>query len=76
MLHDKRIDPLWRGAHVQGARSRVYAYLAAHLGITNSDCHTGLFNIEQCRAAWRVLTGVTYSDVAAWAKDNYREATR
>jgi hypothetical protein len=74
LLHAKRIDPLWRGARVQGARSQVYAYLAAQLGIASRACHAGLFDIEQCRKAWRVLTGITYSDVATCAKDNYHEA--
>lgn len=52
----------------KAARVRVYAFLADRLGISSQDCHTGMFDLERCRQAWRVLTAVTYTDVRDWAK--------
>lgn len=75
-LHHERIDPLWKAAHLnypnpptkkqsvgqinRVARSRVYQFLADRMGIDGADCHTGMFTLEQCRAARRALDGVTY----------------
>lgn len=82
-LHHSRIDPLWKNADRssayqpeddrarkqirRAARVRVYAYLADRMGLTTDETHTGMFSIEQCRQAWRVLTGVTYPQIRAWA---------
>ena len=49
------------------ARTRVYEYLAAQLGLTRDQCHTGLFDIEACRRAWVALRGVSYAEIRAWA---------
>jgi hypothetical protein len=84
ILHDQMLDPLWKNAVVAGgyepedekariiivrtARSRVYDFLADRLVLTKEQTHTGLFDIETCRAAWRVLAGVTYPEIRAWAK--------
>lgn len=89
-LHHLRIDPLWRTADQaegynpeseearqkirKAARSRVYAYLAAKLGITDmSLCHTGEFTLEQCRMAWYALSQdeppkaiISYSAIRDW----------
>jgi len=37
------------------------------MGQTTDETHTGIFSIEQCRAAWRALTGVTCLQIRAWA---------
>ncbi len=84
ILHTRRLDPLWKNAaHTGGygrldeagekavrraARVRVYRFLAARMGLTEEQCHVGLFTVEQCRAAWETLKGVTYPDVRDWAK--------
>lgn len=89
-LHEQMFDPLWKTAVEAGgytettcqqrkrirqrARHRVYAYLADRLGLTRDECHIGMFNLEQCRAAWKALQGVTYAEIRAWAKDNERRA--
>lgn len=52
----------------QKARGRVYAFLAARMGLTTEECHIGHFDIEQCRAAWLALQGRTYAEIRAWAK--------
>lgn len=85
ILHEQMIDPLWMEADRSGlyrpedakaraiirgaARNRVYAYLAFHLGRAKADTHTGVFDLETCRQAWRVLNGVSYSQIRDWAKD-------
>ncbi|KAA2237813.1 hypothetical protein F0L46_08570 [Salinarimonas soli] len=56
----------------RAARSRVYAFLADRLGIPGAECHTGMFDLERCRAAWRALRGVTYREIRVWAQE--REA--
>lgn len=40
------LDRLW---HSAGARRRVYAALADHLGVELEDCHIGMFDVEQCQ---------------------------
>ena len=83
-LHQNVLDPLWQGAINEigyepedekaraiirnVARKRVYAFLAAKMGIRKDDAHTGLFDIEQCRRAWRILREVDYREIRAWAK--------
>ncbi len=56
------------------ARRRVYAYLGHKLGLTIDETHAGMFTIEQCRAAWVALKGVTYADVRAWWKEQHGAA--
>lgn len=84
MLHNEMLDPLWRNAVAAGdydpedekariiitrtARARVYAFLADRLGLTKDQTHTALFDLEQCRAAWRALRGVDYPTIRTWAK--------
>lgn len=66
LLHE-RLDALWRG-RVTGkgkARVRAYALLADRMGLERDECHIGNFTLEQCRAAWTALTGVTVADVDA-----------
>lgn len=46
-------DPLWRIDNSKkkkaAARTRAYQALAHILGITASECHIGLFNIDLCK---------------------------
>ena len=82
LLHE-RIDPLWQNAWsaygqtgqptnvkaIQGkARTRIYEFLAHKLGLEREECHTAMFSIEQCRAAWVALRGVTYGEIREWSK--------
>ncbi len=50
------------------ARRRVYAWLSDRLGIPSEETHTGMFDIETCRRAWRALEGISYDEIRAWAK--------
>lgn len=84
MLHERMIDPLWQTADRSGAygpldeegrrvvrqaaRGRVYGFLADRMGLTRDETHTGLFDLEQCRAAWRALSGVAYPEIREWAQ--------
>ena len=81
-LHNLRLDPIWKNAWriyqdvdaksrkniTRTARTRTYEFLADRLGMTRDQCHTGVFDIETCRRAWRALDGVTYPQVREWAK--------
>lgn len=84
LLHDQRLDPLWKNAPDTGgysivgdderkliqrlARGRVYGFLASRLGIERDDCHTAQFDIETCRRAWRELSATTYPEIREWAQ--------
>ncbi len=47
MLAHAAFDPLWnRGRR---SRSEAYAWLASQLGMTSSECHIGMFDVEDCR---------------------------
>ena len=83
-LHHDVLDPLWLNApatggyepedlkargRIQGsARGRVYAWLADRMGLTREQTHTALFDLDQCRRAYRLLKGVTYPEIRQWAK--------
>ncbi len=82
-----RFDPLWKDAahlysgdvrpsQVRGvARARAYQWLAAQMGIPTLECHVGMFSLEQCRAAYRILLDANMTDekIRAWAKSRPRQ---
>lgn len=84
LLHRRMIDPLWQNADRCGdyapendiardiirraARGRVHGFLAERMGLTRETCHTAMFNLVQCRAAWLALRGVQYPEVRRWAQ--------
>lgn len=88
-LHNRRVDPIWMTADGlpfykpesdqarwqirRTARSRLYAFLATKLGISEDECHIGMFDMERCRAAWHALYKVEYPQIREWAKSR-REA--
>lgn len=90
LLHERMLDPLWQTADECGeyspeddrarrtirrrARERVYAFLADRLGLSADECHTGMFDLETCRRAWRALQCVTYPEIRAWARGSRKEA--
>lgn len=45
----KTFEFIWRDKHM--SRKQAYAWLAGKLGISVAECHFGLFEPEQCRAA-------------------------
>lgn len=53
---------LWQ--HHKQDRTEVYSALAQHLGIHTSDCHFGMFDEHQCKAA------------RAWAVERLRSLTQ
>lgn len=59
-----------RRAAIQGAaRVRCYRWLANRMGMSMDDCHIAMMTIEECRKAWRILSGgITYPEIRAWAK--------
>lgn len=78
------IDPLWIHAERMACyaqpfdgnpytvrssqRVRVYAFLRVHLKCSAWEVHTGWMDIEQCRAAWRVLSKLRPEHVRDWWK--------
>jgi len=55
-LGKKPFETVWQSKHM--TRSEAYRQLAAHMGISASECHFGLFSVEQCRHAWKWATGI------------------
>ena len=50
MLHNLRLDPLWRKHGY--TREDVYQHLSKSMGLPRSETHVGMFTLEQCRTAW------------------------
>jgi hypothetical protein len=52
------------------ARARAYRWLAAQMGILVDACHVGMFDLQQCREAYRILRDEkpTPVSIRAWAK--------
>lgn len=44
----KAFDPLWRDFGFE--RKDLYSSLASYMGLDKSECHIGMFDIEQCNA--------------------------
>ena len=79
-------DPLWRDAPAMYgadcplkpaalrriARSRTYMWLSHHMGMSHTDCHISMMDVEQLRSAWRTITNhkPTPESIRAWAKES------
>jgi hypothetical protein len=46
-------DPIWQGREM--GRTEAYKWLAKALGITQGECHIGMFDEDRCRAALAIL---------------------
>lgn len=77
LLH-RRMDPLWSEAYPDAepkaragltrlARKRLYSYLQERMELTEEECHVGHMDHAQVEQANRILDGLTYEDVRAWA---------
>ena len=67
------LDPIWRSApkgQRKPARNLVYAYLAARLGLSRDETHTAMFDIEQCRQAWKALNQQTLETIQVWLDEH------
>ena len=51
-------DPLWQSGKI--GRRDAYAILAGVLGISASDCHIGMFDVQQCRAVIEAKPAICY----------------
>lgn len=51
-LHN-RFDPIWRSGRKK--RQAAYDWLADLLGIPRSNCHFGMFDLETCERAMKLL---------------------
>lgn len=47
----KAFDPLWleKGGSKKQARTEAYQRLAVQMGLSEDECHIGMFSEEQCR---------------------------
>lgn len=80
------LDPIWRNSPAlypadakaynirRVARTRCYEWLADRMGLTAEECHTGMFTIDQCRQAYRLLKNITYAEIRDWAKARREKA--
>lgn len=58
------IDPLWKSqTPKKKARGKVYGYLSRKLEIPLSETHVGMFDIERCRQAYRLMKSVSFADI-------------
>ncbi|GJD92878.1 zinc-finger-containing protein [Methylobacterium iners] len=73
LLQERRLDPIIRqagnGAGAQKlAASRLVGFLADKLELPREAAEIACLDLEQCRAAWKALSGVDYDQVAKWAR--------
>lgn len=83
ILHETQFDPLWQNAErlygsapvhpskVRGvARTRAYRWLAHHMGLPEEKCHIAMLDLEQCRAAYRIILDhqPTDASIRDWCK--------
>lgn len=40
-------DPIWRNGGMK--RSNAYAWLAQQLGLSEEECHIGMFDVDRCK---------------------------
>lgn len=84
----RAFDPLWRNLqaaypeydsylaipkHMRNiARSRAYAWLAHFMGLSQQDCHIGMFDDEQCRRCVALIqdSAANSRTVRLWARAN------
>lgn len=50
-------DPLWKSREV--SRTEAYAYLAKAMGVSNANCHIGMFTVEQCEQVREVVSALS-----------------
>lgn len=52
-LAKDKFNKLWRGDIEY--RNRAYAWLASQMGIPRSECHFGMFGVDQCTKALEIM---------------------
>lgn len=65
-------DVVARKMAMNAARKRTYRWLAEKIGLPPGETHLAIFDLDQCRAAWRALAGIDYATIRDWHKS--REA--
>lgn len=53
MAVHRKFDPVWKSRTV--SRTKAYERLARAMGLTAEQCHIGMFDLEQCRAAAKAM---------------------
>lgn len=71
MAH-KWFDPIWKGlvgadCSKNQARTKVYTWLAGHLGIAVKQCHIGLFDLPTCVKVVEICSREHYNPDSAWS---------
>lgn len=55
------------------ARTRIYAFLEFHMGLSRSETHIAMFSLEQCLEARKILEGKEYLEIRRWAQKLKRD---
>lgn len=66
LLHERRLDPIWKAAprkRRHSTRLAVYRFLSEAMCLPPEETHTTMFTIEQCREAWVALEGHDYRTI-------------
>ena len=53
-------DRLWKSGRMR--RTDAYAWLAGALGISNAECHIGMFDVERCRRVVQIMRARNLSE--------------
>ena len=48
-------DPLWKYGRFRGHRNAAYGWLAQKMDIPVEKTHIGMFDVDQCRRAIRIV---------------------
>lgn len=51
-------DPLWQNGKRFASRKAAYTWLREAMGLSKTDCHIGMFDLEQCGAAQASIRGL------------------
>jgi hypothetical protein len=75
LLHERMLDPIWKSAPKKRrryVRTLTYALLSEQMELPEDETHTGMWTVEQCREAWRILDSQTYETILAWREQQKR----
>lgn len=55
-------DPVWKARQAatgdEWSRAQAYKWLAEQMGIDRKECHIGMFSVEQCAAAMKIIAPI------------------
>lgn len=69
----KNFDPLWKSGKM--TRREAYKWLASNMGISEEECHIGMFSEAQCSQVVNIIhmhTGSSYGNRSPEHRENLR----